>query len=205
MGWFALLLLATATFGAASLFGARGALRSLVAAAVMLGAAGYALQSKPTLPGRPTVAGTRPIDVPEGLVAFRTAILGDRRVGTLSAADAMLRTGDTTGAADKLIAAIRADPGSQALWLGLGSALVANDGGKLSPSAAFVFEHAVKLKPDAPGPWFFLGLAQAESGNFQASRALWRRALALTPANAEYRQDIALRMSMVERLLARQP
>lgn len=205
MGWLALILVAAAAFGAALLLGMRGSLRSLVAAAVMLGAAGYALQAKPTLPGRPTVAGTQPIDIPDGLVRFRTAILGGQSAGTLSAADARLRAGDTAGAADMLIDAIRAEPDSQALWTGLGSALAANDGGTLSPSAGFAFERAIRLAPGAPGPWFFLGLAQAEGGNFQAARALWRRALSRTPADAAYRQDIALRVAMVDGMLARQP
>lgn len=205
MGWLALLLIGLLATGALLLAGLGGSLRLLGGAALLLGAAGYALQAKPSLPGSPTVAGTRPIDVDPGFVAFRTAILGNRSDAVLSTADAQTRRGDTGAAAQTLIDAIRGDPDAQALWIGLGNALATNDGGKVSPAAAFAFQQAIRLDPRAPGPWFFLGLAQAQDNNFDAARLLWRRALALTPANAPYRQDIAMRVAMVEGMLARQP
>src|SRR5207302_11363018 len=53
MGWLILLLLFALSLGALWLFGVRGGLLKPVAAALLLGGAGYAFQGRPDLPGAP--------------------------------------------------------------------------------------------------------------------------------------------------------
>jgi len=57
----------------------------------------------------------------------------------------------------------------------------------LSPAARFAFERAEALAPGHPAPPFFLGLAEARSGNPKEAARLWREILAHAPANASWR------------------
>ena len=176
----------------------------LAAAALMLGAAGYAAQQRAGLPGRPVSAQARAIEVDPGMVAFRAAIMPgtpqDRAV--LAAADAHLRRGDTTAAVGQLVRAVRAAPRDATLWTGLGSALSAHDGGQVSPAARFAFQRAWRLAPREPGPPFFFGMALAQSGDLPAATTAWLRALALAPRDAPYRVDIAERLVMIDQFQA---
>jgi cytochrome c-type biogenesis protein CcmH/NrfG len=60
------------------------------------------------------------------------------------------------------------------------------------------FARAAELAPGQPAPPFFLGLAEARSGNPQEAVRLWRDILANAPANASWRpivEDGVLLMS----------
>src|SRR5437763_888055 len=57
MGWVTLLLLIGASLGLLWALGARGGLLTASAAALLLGATGYALQGSPNLPGARAAAG----------------------------------------------------------------------------------------------------------------------------------------------------
>lgn len=179
----------------------------LTAAALTLGAAGYAAQQRADLPGRPVSAQAQGIEVDPGLVAFRATIMpgttGDQ--AALAAADAHLRKGDTTAAVAGLLQAIRAAPRHATLWTGLGGALAAHDGGQLSPAARFAFRRAWELAPGEPGPPFFLGMALAQSGDLTAAKTAWLRALALAPREAPYRIDIAERLVIIDQFQAQFP
>lgn len=201
MGWIALGLIAAAALGALRMLGVRGALGRYMAAALLSGAAGYALQQRATLPGHPVRAETQAIEVDPGMVAFRAAILPGQ-AQTLAAADEQLRGGETEAAVQTLQRAIARDPGDVALWTGLGSALAAHDGGQVSPAAQFAFRRAWELGPREPGPLFFLGLAYVQAGELAAAKAAWLRALALTPRDAPYRVDIAERLVLIDEFQA---
>jgi cytochrome c-type biogenesis protein CcmH/NrfG len=82
--------------------------------------------------------------------------------------------------------------------------MAAHDGNTVSPPARFAFEQAVRIAPSHPAPPFFLGLAHIRADDYAAARPLWARAVALSPAGASYRRDIALRLALLDRLLARQ-
>lgn len=185
-------------------FGVARRLWTLVGAMVMLAAAGYVLQGRPLLAGHAVAANSTPIARDPGLVAFREAIMpglpGD--AGTLALADDRLRQGDTSGAVAVVLDAIAARPRDAALWTGLGTVLAAHDGQQLSPPALFAFRRAFQLAPDQPAPPFFLGLAYVEAGEIDAARPAWRQALALTPAAAPYRPDIAERLAMIDEFIA---
>ncbi|MES2095180.1 MAG: cytochrome C biosynthesis protein [Pseudomonadota bacterium] len=200
MGWLLLALMGGAALAALWLSRAARGLWMFVAAALMLGAAGYAWQQRAALPGHPVTAESRAIDVQEGFVAFRAAIMpgrpGDDRI--LAAADEQLRAGDTTAAGRVMLDAIAADPNDAALWTGLGTVLVAHDEGQLSPAAQFAFRRAQSLAPREPGPLFFLGLAYAQGNDLPAAKPVWERALALTPADAPYRSVIADQLTGID-------
>lgn len=200
MGWIWLAATGVAAFAALRLAGAPRALSWLMGAALMLGAAGYALQQRAGLPGHPVAADAQAIEIDPGMVAFRAAILpstaDDERV--LAAADVALRGGDTGAAAGIILAAIARRPRDVALWTGLGGALAAHDGGQVSPAARFAFVRAWRLRPRDPGPPFFLGLALVQAGDLTAAKTAWLRALTLAPRDAPFRIDIAERLVMLD-------
>lgn len=204
MGWVWIAVLGCLGGGILVWGGVARSLWSYAAAALLLGAAGYAWQQHAGLPGHPVKADAEPIAVDPGMVAFREAIMpgapGDDL--TLATADGHLRDGDPAAAADAVLQALARDPSDATLWTGLGSAIVARDGGQLSPAAKFAFRRALSLAPRAPGPSFFLGLAQVQAGDFAAAKRAWLVALAETPANATYRGDIAEHLAMLDQVEA---
>jgi tetratricopeptide (TPR) repeat protein len=176
---------------------------TMVGAALMLGATGYALQGRPRAPGVSRVADGAPIAVDPGITQLRDDMFGARFTNDgafLIAADAMMRSGDPRAAVQWTLAGIRAVPGSTLLWTGLGGSLARHDR-QLSPAALFAFRHAMRLAPNHPGPPFFLGLAYVEAGRFAEARPAWRRALALCAQNSPYRSAIAVRLVLLDRYL----
>lgn len=206
MGWITLAVIGVLAAGLLVLLRVGRGLWSMVGAALMLGAAGYALQGSPTLgesPATPTVdaAATDP-----ELLSLR-----DRMVGRFSgdgaylvAADAMTRAGDERSAVRVILGGISKYPTSLLLWTGLGSALAAHDGDQVSPPALFAFRQAARISPKHPAPPFFLGQAYVDAGQFDVARRYWARAYELSPVGASYRQDIGLRLMILDRFLQMQ-
>ena len=204
MGWLTLFLLAGAAMALLVALGVSRPLWSLVGAALMLGATGYALQGRPMLASqaaRPDLAGAAE---DPGVIALRDRMLGrwTAQGAYLIAADAMGRAGEKRAAVQAVLGGLRRYPENLALWVGLGNALARHDGDRLSPPALFAFQQALRLAPRHSGPPFFLGLAHIRAGDFAAARPLWARALALTPAGISYRQDIAQRLAVLDVYLA---
>jgi tetratricopeptide (TPR) repeat protein len=203
MGWIILAVLGGATMLLLIRLGVGRALWSMAGAALMLGAAGYALQGRPAVPASPPVP-----TVPAAADDAQTIALRDQMFGRftldgayLIAADAMTRSGDRRAAVQALLGGIRTIPDSMMLWTELGTALAAHDGGQMSPPALFAFQQAERLAPRHPGPPFFEGLAQIRAGNAAAARPLWARALALTPPGLPYRAELAGRLTLLDRYL----
>lgn len=204
MGWIALALIGGVTVAALWLSGIARARWWLVGAALMLGAVGYALQGRPLLGGAPVRAFAAPIEVDADLVELRRTMLGRYTADTayLTAADAIMASGDTRSAVWVTLAGLDKYPDSMPLWTGLGSALAVHDGDTVSPAALFAFTRAARLAPRHPGPPFFLGIAYVRAGEFAAARDCWARALRLTPAGLSYRVDIAERLALLDQYLA---
>lgn len=204
MGYLGLALLGLAAFGALARFGVARPLWSLVGAALMLGAIGYALQGRPVLPGQAARPEARIAPVDHGLIDLRDRMLGRFTLdgAYLTAADAMQRAGEPRLQVQAILGGIRKVPNSVLLWTGLGDALAAHDGDRVSPPALFAFRQAMRLSPKHPAPPFFLGLAYIRAGDFAAARPLWARAIVLSPEGASYRHDIAVRLALLDRYLA---
>lgn len=206
MGWVMLALVGAAAFGLLALFGAPRSLWSFGAAALMLGATGYALQARPGLSGAPVSAKTVAVD-DEGVARMRElrgAMFG--RFTSLDTAffpaDALIRTGNPDTAARMMLGAVRQEPQNAALWTWLGMTLVEADQGAMSPAAGLAFRRATALAPRHPGPFFFYGMAQARAGQPEAAIPLLQRAYQLTPEGAGYRADIARALIQIRMLAA---
>jgi len=186
IGWLILALLVALGLGAFRLLGLRGAMLQLAAAALLVGAAGYALQGRPGLPGSSREAATSRQVIPLGNV--RRAFFGELGGSNhwLMMSDSMAARGNTADAAGILRAAVRQHPGDPVLWIGLGNALV-DHVGVLTPAAQLAYERAVQLSPGHPAAPFFFGLALARSGDRAGAVKLWRQILADAPADAGWR------------------
>lgn len=205
MGLAALLALGLGAMAALVALRVARPLWSLLGAVLMLGAVGYALQGSPTLPSRAAtpVSTAEPQD--PALIELRDDMLGRYTLDAayLTAGDAMLRIGDERAAVRVLLGGVRKLPRSLALWTALGTAFAAHDG-QVSPPAAFAFQQAMRLAPRHPAPPFFLGLAHVRSDEYAKARPYWARAVALSPEGAGYRRPVALRLMLLDRLIAEQ-
>lgn len=189
MGFLWLGLLALLTFALLWLLKLRGPMLTLSAAAVAFGCAGYALQGSPELDGTPRASVEHPAPTP--LTDARHALTGqfDYADTWLNIADALASRGHTEDAVNLLRTQVVRHPRDYKLWVGLGNAL-ADHSHTLSPAARFAYQRAAKLAPGYPAPPFFLGLAEARSGNPEEAERLWREILANAPANASWRPII---------------
>lgn len=173
----------------------------LIAAALLVGVAGYAWQGSPALIGKPTP--------PHANERRPTNLFADERrqwlesVGVdgqaLDAADGLIQGGDPAYAVGILRAALRQRPNDAVLWIGLGNALAQVADGAVTPPATFAFEHASELAPASPAPGYFLGLALAQSGDLDGAEARWRALVANAPAGAPWRAAVDDKLNAVQR------
>lgn len=204
MGYLTLAILGLAAFALLASLGVARPLWSLIGAALMLGATGYSLQGRPLLPGQPARPLATLVPPDPALIDLRDRMLGRYTLdgAYLVAADSMQRIGEPGLAVRAILGGIRKVPNSVLLWTGLGTALAAHDGGRVSPPALFAFEQAMRISPEHPAPPFFLGMAYVHQNDFAAARPLWAHALALSPVQASYHRDIAIRLALLDRYLA---
>lgn len=186
MGWLTLVLIALLSLGFLWLLRVRGGFLTASAAALLLGASGYALQGRPDLLGAPA-PGSRAHDV-FPLTEARHAFYGYFTPAEtwLRISEALARDGQSEDAVNVLQNAIKRYPGDAQLWIGLGNALVDHARG-LTPPAELAYKRAAQMSPGYPGPPFFYGLALARSGDRQGALALWQQILKTAPRNADWR------------------
>lgn len=186
MGWLLLFILAALSLGLLWLLGIRGGLLTASAAALMIGASGYALQGSPDLPGSRAAAGEGHDFFP--VTEARHAFFGyfTPAESWLRMSEALERDGDSESAVGILQNAVKRYPGDPQLWVGLGNALV-DHARMITPPAEIAYKRAEQLSPGYPGPPFFYGLALARSGDRQGALALWQNLLKTAPAKADWR------------------
>jgi cytochrome c-type biogenesis protein CcmH len=186
MGWAILLLLVASSLGALWLLRVRGGLLTAAAAALLIGASGYAFQGRPDLPGAPA-QGSEGRDV-FPLTDARHAFFGHFSAAEswLLMSEALARDGHSEDAVGILQNAARRYPGDAQLWIGLGNALVDHAHG-LTPAAELAYQRAAEVAPGYPAPRFFYGLALARSGDREGALAQWREILATAPPDASWR------------------
>jgi len=186
VSWVILFGLIAAAAAAMWLLGVRGGLFKAAAAALLVGAAGYAFQGFPDLPGAPAQANEARGVLP--LTDARHAFFGNFTPAEswLVISEALARSGNEVDAVGVLQNAVRRYPGDPQLWIGLGNALVDHAHG-LTPPAEFAYRRAAELSPGYPAAPFFFGLALARSGDRQAAVAIWKRILDHAPADASWR------------------
>ena len=186
IGFIALALMVVLALAGCYLLGTRGAMLQLVAAALLVGGAGYALQGRPSLPAADAVEGRQKVAMPTA--PLRRAFFGEFTAAGrwLTIADSYTRRGDSSRAVGILRSAVRQHPGDSELWIGLGNALVDHAGG-LTPAAQLAYSRAIELAPNHPAPRYFLGLALVRSGDARSAAAVWQGILGEAPANASWR------------------
>jgi len=186
MGWLLLLALVATSLGSLWSLRVRGGLLTASAAALLLGASGYALQGRPELPGAPAQGGEGHDVFP--LTDARHAFFGQFAPAEtwLRMSEALARDGKSEDAVGILQNAVKRYPGDPQLWIGLGNALVDHARG-LTPPAELAYQRAAELAPGHPAAPFFYGLAMARSGDRQSAVAIWKRILETAPKNAEWR------------------
>ena len=185
-GFVGLIFLALSTLALLWLLKLRGPLLVLAAAAIAFGCAGYAMQGSPRIGGSPRAVTERAAPLP--LTGARHALMGqfDAADAWISMSEALASRGNTKDAANLLRSQVSRHPNDYRLWVGLGNALV-DHSRTLSPAARYAYLRAARLAPDYPAPRFFLGLAEARSGNAEEAVRLWREVLAGAPADASWR------------------
>lgn len=178
-----------------------------IAAALLLGIAGYGMQASPGMPGAPKTATQEFDGDPAALVEARQAV-ADRGIPSLNRwiviADGMARNGQFANAAQVLLGAIQKDPDNSEAWLALANALLAHADGNLTPASLYAYQRAELADPDSPGPPLFLGLALAQSGRLVGARTLWSDLLERSPPDAPWRQGLAERLEQVDQMIAAQ-
>lgn len=191
MGWVVLLLLVALSTAALRVLGVRGGLLTAAVAALVFGAAGYAVQGSPGLAGAPAEgsAGREVIPLTEARHAFFGNFSPEESWLRLS--EGLARGGNTEDAVGLLQNAVNRYPGSAHLWVGLGNALVDHAHG-LTPPAELAYQRAAELSPGYPAPPFFYGLALARSGDRAGAVAIWKRILANAPKDASWRPLIEM-------------
>ena len=197
-GYLLLGLLALATLGLFWLMKMRGPMLTLSLAAIAFGGAGYALQGSPGLEGQPRAATKRAPPMP--LSGARHAMTGqfDYADTWLNMADALASRGNTEDAAKLLQTQAAHHPGDYKLWVGLGNALT-DHARTITPAARLAYARAAELAPGHPAPRFFLGLAEARSGNPEEAVRLWREVLAEAPADASWRPMVEEGITLMSR------
>jgi cytochrome c-type biogenesis protein CcmH len=186
MGWVILLLLISVSLASLWGLGVRGGLFTASAAALLVGASGYALQGSPNVPASPAAAGEGHDVFP--LTDARHAFFGmfTPAESWLRMSEALERDGHSADAVGILQNAVKRYPGDPQLWIGLGNALVDHARG-LTPPAELAYRRAAEMAPGHPGARFFYGLALARSGDRAAAVAIWQDILATAPKDAEWR------------------
>ncbi len=209
MTWAFVTLLAILAFAAiVFLFKAPKGGREAVAAALMLGVAGYAAQGRPGEAGAPKAqAEAQNPAAGQFFVEARAKLNGDgiptgNRWVVIS--DGLARNGHYSDAAQLLRGAIEDNPKDSEAWVALGNVLVAHAEGVLTPPALYAYRQAAKADPKAPGPPYFLGLAMAQSGQLEQARALWVDLVKKAPENAEWRLPVAQQLQRLDAFISSQ-
>jgi cytochrome c-type biogenesis protein CcmH len=205
MTWVVILAVAAAVFALlVFVFKVPRVAWELVAAALLFGLAGYALQGHPGLAGAPRAPVEDQRTADAELLRQRQA-MGDKfgqGQSWLVVSDALSRQGQFRAAADFLGHAVREHPNDADLWVALGNALTGHSDGMISPAAQYAFRRAAAIDPNHPGPPFFMGMALAQSGHLVEARTLWTGLLQRTPADAPYRRDLIARLARLDQLIA---
>jgi cytochrome c-type biogenesis protein CcmH len=195
VGMSGLLLCATMAVAAAILLciaGGRGRALLLAYGALAAGCAAFAIVRRDGT----TTQQVASKSAPQSLTSERQAFTGQFTAGEnwLRMSDALAARGNTADAAGVLIAAVREHPRDYSLWVGLGNMLTEHGGG-LNPGARLAYRRARELAPDYPAPRYFLGVAEARSGNIAEARRLWTAMLADAPADASWRPLVEDRLA----------
>ncbi|KHK91080.1 tetratricopeptide repeat protein [Novosphingobium malaysiense] len=208
MTWVFVIVLAVIAFGLiAFVFKApRGTLEA-VAAALLLGIAGYVTQGSPAMPGAPKAA-AEPVSGDSGSLVEARLKVTNKGIPPnnqwVVIADGLARNGRYADAAQVLRGATEKDPNNSEAWLAMANALVAHSEGVLTPAAIYAYRRAANSDPNSPGPPFFFGLALLQNGKVGEARSLWADLLERAPKDAAWRAPLAQQLQRLDAVLSNQ-
>ncbi|MFB0613399.1 tetratricopeptide repeat protein [Aurantiacibacter poecillastricola] len=205
MTWIAVILLALVAFAVAILlFRLRRGLWTGLAAVLVFGLAGYALQASPNLPSAPKSAGEDDSEQLFDIAEVRREFVAQgARSGSdfMVVSDAMARRGRYADAARMLEGVTRADPEDFEAWLAQGIALTQHAEGQLTQAALYAFQRAAQLRPDNLAPGYFLGASFVQQGRLLEAQQMWSETLANAPDDAEGRDRLAFSLERLNGML----
>src|SRR4051812_33915216 len=73
-----------------------------------------------------------------------------------------------------------------AVWSRAGAAVVSAHNGAVTPGALADFMQALKRDAKDPRAWFYIGLAEAQAGNYKKAVGYWNGLLAQSPRDAPW-------------------
>lgn len=208
MGWVLVIVLAVLVLAALVLiFKAPRRTWEALAAALIFGLAGFALQARPDLAGAPKEPAQKVSQGGAPLVEARRQLSGGGPIAgnrLMIVADGFSRDGQYALAAEVLLGVVEKEPRNAEAWLALANNLMAHAEGVLTPAAQYAFDKAAQADPAHPGPPFFLGLALAQNGDLAAGRAQWAGLLERSPPDAPWRKDLEARLAELDAFIAKQ-
>ena len=178
-----------------------------LAAALVFGLAGFALQARTDLPSAPKAAIVAAPKGAEAMVSARRELFSaDPLAGSnlLIMADGYTRKGQFRDAAALSLSAAEEQPGSAEPWLALGTNLLAHAGGVLTPAAEVAFRRAIAADPAHPAASYFLGVALTQNERFDDARKVWAALLERTPPGAPWRAGLVESLARLDQLIAGQ-
>jgi cytochrome c-type biogenesis protein CcmH len=203
--WIILIAVALASFAVLVKF---GKLPRMVweplAAAIVLGCAGYAMQGRPSLTGSPALATPAKNKAAEALIEMRAAM--DRNFSParpyLILSDAFAREGKYQLGASYIRSGIKRYPDSADLWAGLAVQLMLANDGKMSPPAQLAFDRVRALSSIHPAPDYFTGLDALFAGQPDQTLRLWRKLLVNPPKNAKWPAKLESQAKGLEQMVS---
>jgi cytochrome c-type biogenesis protein CcmH len=192
-GWISVVLIAAAVLAGILLFlPNRKQLWPVVAAALVLGAAGYAWQGSPSLPSSPAQPIAAKLKTAESLLQMRADMDTGYGAGKqwLIISDSYARSGKFNYAAASIQAGLRQHPKNGDLWAGLGVVLMLAGEGQMSAPAKMAFANARKYAPRNRAPDYFTGLVELLEGRPDKTLEIWQRLIDDAPDKAIWRPKL---------------
>jgi cytochrome c-type biogenesis protein CcmH len=182
---------------------ARKQLWPIVAAACVLGMAGYAWQGAPDQPASPAQPIPEQRKAAEALLQMRANMDSNYGIGKqwLITADSFARSGRYSYSAAFIQSGLREHPENGDLWAGLGVVLLLAGDGQMSPPAKMAFANARKFGPRNRAPDYFEGLVALFEGDPAKTLTLWQKLLDEAPENALWRPKLESELSGLKTLL----
>lgn len=203
IGWLVLLALGAVTLLGLIFIGRLPRnLWQLVAAALVLAAAGYALQGRPDLPGSPAKALAAKSRTAEALIAMRADM--DQTFSParkwLIPADSFARDGDYKLSSAFIRSGLRESPRNADLWGALGLQLMLASDGQMSEPAKLAFARAHEIYPGHPATEYFRGLSDLFDGRVDLALTRWQALADRAPKSAKWKPRLESQIAGLKEL-----
>jgi cytochrome c-type biogenesis protein CcmH len=204
IGWLPILVMAAMVIGGVLLFvPGRKQLWPAIAAAVVLGLAGYAWQGSPEQAAAPAQPIPAKLKAADALLQMRADMDTGYGIGKqwLITADSYARSGKYDYSAAFIQAGLRQHPKNGDLWAGLGVVLLLAGDGQMSPPAKMAFANARKFGPRNPAPDYFDGLVELFEGRPARTVEIWQRLVDDAPDKAIWQPKLESQLGGLKTML----